>query len=139
MAKRGRKSSASLSVISGGVSATKRPCPPVELTDEQAEEWKEIINRLPADWFTKENYILLAQYCRHIITARRLAQLIEAEEHKDEFTIFAYDALLRMQARESATMMSLATKMRLTQQAKYTTQRAGTASKDAPIHDKPWE
>jgi len=55
MAKRGRKSSASLSVISGnGIEVISRPDAPVDLTDEQAAEWRAIVNRMPADWFTRE-------------------------------------------------------------------------------------
>jgi len=140
MAKRGRKSSASLSVISGnGIEVVARPDPPAELTAEQSAEWKAIVNRMPADWFTRENFGLLAQYCRHLVTSRRVAQLVESEENSDEFSIMNYDMLLRMQSRESSTLTSLATKMRLSQQAKYTTQRAGTKSKDAGTGKKPWE
>lgn len=140
MGKRGRKSLASLSIISGnGVEVITRPKPPSELTDEQSSEWIGIVNRLPADWFTKENHILLIQYCRHIVASRRLSQLVEAEEKSEEFTLFRYDALLRMQSRESGTLMSLATKMRLAQQARYTTQNAGTKAKDAGTEEKPWD
>lgn len=139
MAKRGRKSGASLSIISGGVTSVNRPKPPAELTDEQASEWLSIVDRLSADWFTRENFAVLAQYCRHIVSARRLSQLIEAEEASDEFTLFKYDALLRMQCRESATMMSLATKMRLTQQSRYAARGAAKKSLDAGTAKKPWE
>ena len=139
--KRGRKSKASLTVIShGGIISTARPKAPAELTKEQTVEWKEIVDRMPADWFTRETWPQLTQYCRHIVTAYRMAQLIEQEETgEDPLDLDRYDQLLRMQARETVTLSRLATAMRLTHQAKYTTQAAGTASKNAGTEKKPWE
>jgi len=138
--KRGRKSQSSISVISSnGIEALARPKAPDNLTDEQKEEWTAIVNRLPADWFARESHPVLAQYCRHAVTSYRVSQLIDQEEQSDEFTIDAYDQLLRIQARESNVLACLATKLRLTQQAKYTTKAAGTASNNAGLGPKPWE
>jgi|GEM_PF-640041 len=139
--KRGRKSKASLTVIShGGIISTARPNAPVTLTKEQTVEWKEIVDRMPADWFTRETWPLLAQYCRHIVVAYRMAQLIEQEETSDDpLDLGRYDQLLRMQTRETTSLARLATAMRLTQQAKYTAKAAGTASKNAGTGKKPWE
>ena len=41
MAQRGRKSAASLSIVS--VLGTERPAPPDELTEEEAEEWQRTV------------------------------------------------------------------------------------------------
>ena len=71
MAQRGRKSAASLSVVS--LIADARPAPPDELAVEEAEEWRAIARRMPADWFARENHPLLSEYCRHIVRARDLA------------------------------------------------------------------
>jgi hypothetical protein len=116
MRQRGRKSAASLTVISsGGIETIRRPDPPTELTNEQADEWRAVVNRLPADWFPRETHQLLAQYCRHTICARRIAQLIEHAESGNELDIETYEKLLRMQDREGRAMSSLATRMRFTQ------------------------
>jgi hypothetical protein len=69
--KGGRKSAASLSVVS--MIGHERPAPPEELTEDEATEWREIAGRMPHDWFTRENFPLLAEYCRHIVRARDLA------------------------------------------------------------------
>lgn len=132
---RGRKSAASLSVISSGaVQAVRRPDAPAELTDEQAGEWAEIVSRMPADWFPRETHGMLVSYCRHIVSARRIAQLIEAAEASEAFDVDEYDKLLKMQERESRAMSSLATRMRLTQQTTY------DKSKKKPGQTrKPWE
>jgi len=140
MKKRGRKSGASLSVISNkGVEVVARPDAPAYLTDEQAAEWTAVVERMPADWFTRENFPLLAQYCRHIVAVGKISQLIDNIEASDEFDIDGYNKLLAMHSRESAIMIRLATNMRLTQQAKYTTRAAATASKNSISGKKPWD
>jgi hypothetical protein len=98
---RGRKSAAALTVISSsGVETVRRPEPPTELTDEQADEWRAVVMRLPADWFPRETHALLTQYCRHVVAARRVAQLIEGAEGAAEFDVETYERLLRMQEKE---------------------------------------
>jgi hypothetical protein len=71
MAQRGRKSAASLSIVS--VLGNERPAPPDELTREEAEEWRAIASRMPHDWFMREIHPLLAECCRHIVRVRDLA------------------------------------------------------------------
>jgi hypothetical protein len=118
MGNRGRTSAAALSVI-GPVRELRRAQAPAELTDEQADEWRAIVNRMPAEWFPRETHAMLAQYCRHVIAARRVAQLIDALEGRDPFDVEEYDRLLKMQEREGRALSSLATRMRLSQQATY--------------------
>ena len=134
MAQRGRKSAASLSVVTGPVSV-QRPEPPADLTPEQSDEWWSVVEALPADWFPRETHGLLAQYCRHVVTARRVAQLIQATEAEAELDLAQLDQLYKMQEREGRAMSSLATRMRITQQAlvdKRTDKGKGPTK-------KPWE
>lgn len=135
MGTRGRKSAASLEVVgAGNAQRLARPEPPADLTDEQSEEWLAVVERLPADWFQRETHGMLAQYCRHVVSARRVAQLIEAACEADEFDVDEYDRLLKMQEREGRALSSLATRMRMTQQATY------DEKKKKPIRGaKPWE
>ncbi|MEM9085315.1 MAG: hypothetical protein AAGB23_05280 [Pseudomonadota bacterium] len=135
MGTRGRQSAASLSVISAnGIEAVERPRPLAELTGEQSQVWLDVVNRLPAEWFPKETHGLLAQYCRHIVSARRVAQLLEQAEGDDGLEIEDYDRLLKMQEREGRAISSLATRMRLSQQATY------DAKKSKPkAGKKPWQ
>lgn len=137
MSKPGRKSAAALSVVSNSpISAIERPLPPAELTAEQKREWVDVVNRLPADWFPRETWALLAQYCRHVVAARHVAQLLERVESLDEVEVDQYDRLLKMQEREGRAISSLATRMRMSQQSTYDKQRGkGKQS----ITKKPWE
>jgi hypothetical protein len=143
MAQRGRKSAASLSIVS--VLGNKRPAPPEELTEEEAEEWRAIAGRMPPDWFTRESHPLLAAYCRHIVAARLLAKDIERfsrfppEVRLASDGIELYDRLRKMADRESRVITTLATKMRLSQQSRYTENRAATAANRSKTVSKPWE
>lgn len=135
METRGRKSAAELSVISGdGIVTVRRPEPPADLTEDQAREWHEVVNRLPADWFPRETHGMLAQYCRHLINARRVAALIE-KGVAEGCDIDTYDRLLKMQEREGRAISSLATRMRISQQSTMSEKKR----KPGLTLPKPWE
>jgi len=127
MGARGRKSAASMAIVQpDGISAIVRPSPPDDLTDEQAHEWRAVVNRMPADWFPRETHPLLAAYCRHIVNARRISDLIEdflANNQEGDNWIADYERLLKMQDREGRSMSSLATRMRVSQHAQYNVQK----------------
>jgi hypothetical protein len=135
MGTRGRVSSASLEVARpDNVERVQRPDAPYDLTDDQTEEWWAVVNRMPADWFPRETHALLAQYCRHVVTARRVAQLIASCEGGDGFDLDEYDQLLKMQEREGRALSSLATRLRITQQSTV------SAKVKKPVQGKkPWE
>lgn len=136
MGTRGRISAASLEVIEASVvSIIKRPRPPADLTQEQAREWVAVTEALPADWFTPDNFPILAQYCRHVVAARRVAQLVQSVEDADALDIDALDKAYKMQEREGRAISSLATRMRITQQA-LTNHRG---NKEKKTVKKPWE
>lgn len=135
MAKRGRASAASLEISVQPIQIVDRQKPPHDLTDEETEIWAAVVNCEPADWFKPSTVPLLAQYCRHVIHARRIGELIEQATSDPELSIKDYDRLLKMQERESRAMSSLATKMRISQQA--TTNHRGNKNQN-PTR-KPWE
>jgi hypothetical protein len=133
MKQRGRKSSQSLSTLAD-ISAVRRPDPPATLTDEQADEWRGVVDRLPAEWFGRETHPLLEQYCRHVVRARRLAQLLDACELATEFDIKEYRELLSDEIKQSTIMQGLATRMRISQASSY------DASRSRPVNAaKPWD
>jgi hypothetical protein len=71
------------------------------------------VDRLPADWFPRETHGLLAQYCRHLTTARRLTRLVEQLEAAEDLNIRDYNRLLAAQERETRCTASLATRTRI--------------------------
>jgi len=120
MKQSGRRSAAALAVVPQALEVMERPRPPSGLTSEQLEIWHSIVSQESADWFTAATVPLLAQYCRHVVHAGRVAMLLEqmVERIEDEGMDLVpdYDMLLRMQERESRNMSMLARSMRLTQQ-----------------------
>lgn len=140
MAARGRQSAAALSVVIGSIDG--RPRPPSDLTKFQREVWERTVANEAATFFnTAALQQMLKEYCRHCESADKLAKMIEQVEgiqSFDEETIKAYDKLLGMRDRETKAIGDKATKLRLTNQARYTPQAASTASKKT-AERKPWQ
>lgn len=141
MADRGRKSAASLSVVVGSIDG--RPSPPTDLNKAQAEIWERTVANEGADVFkTAALQQLLKEYCRHIVSAAKLAVMIEAMEHLKQMSpedLGDYDKLLKMRDRETKAIGDKATKLRLTNQSRYTPQAAATAAKKSNGDLKPWQ
>jgi uncharacterized SAM-dependent methyltransferase len=137
MGSRGRKSSQSLAVaaITSPIEVIQRPDAPYDLTDEQTDEWRAVVASLPADWFQRGNHALLSQYCREIVAARRVAQLIEQCVSGKEIDRKELLELLKQQESSSRTIAALLRSMRLTQQS---IMRAETAKRPAKVK-KPWD
>lgn len=130
MGDRGRRSAASLSVVGGTASIPigEAVKPPKGLTEAEREIWETVSGDKSADWWDEGNAPLLADYCRHIVRQDLLSKMI-AEFTPTPENFSDYDALLRASDRETSAIVRLATKMRLSQQARYTTQAAGTAAR----------
>ena len=128
MRQRGRKSSASLTVVPIATEG-HRPSPPPELTAPEAKVWKAIVASTPAGWFTPAQEPLLVVYCRHVVTGDQLSAMIN--KSKPDWTTMeglrSHSRLLGMRLRETSAMLSLATRMRLTQQARIEPRTAGRA------------
>ena len=137
MRKRGRKSSAELSIAA--VSAeTRRPSPPAELTERQAEIWQDIVNTQPGGWFRPSEEPLLVAFCRHVVSANWISKQIDTF-HCENGELETLDRLLRMHERETRALSSLATRMRFTQQARMHPRTAGRAETSPNGGRKLWE
>jgi len=140
MLQRGRKSALALAPVT--VLPGQRPQPPASLTPAQAERWQRIVASKPADWFQAESFPLLEAY----LVAADLAATLKAEI--DRFAkrrgrlagkrLADFRALAREHREASDTLMRLATKMRLTQQSRYTEKKAGTAARNG-AKALPWQ
>lgn len=137
MGDRGRTPAAELSVASDNTDVlAQRPVAPDHLTDEQKQIWRTTVDALPADWFRGETLEVLAQYCRHVITARHVAdQINDMEANGDKYDIREYALLLRCQAGETEKINSTATKLRITPQATYDKSK----KKGSPAAKRPWQ
>jgi hypothetical protein len=134
MTKRGRKSAAELSVVRINA-GPQRPDPPQELSAAEAEVWRMTTSALRADWFTAETHPLLAAYCCHVVNARRIEELLRKTDLNRDLPRF--NRLTAMHFRETAVIMRLSTKMRLTPQSSW--DRKTNKHDLSAGHPKPWE
>ena len=142
MRKRGPKSGAELSVVPLDP-LMRTPPPPAHLTAEQAVEWRTVVAAMPAGYFGQETWP--AALGRSRCLYRRLPSPSRADQRarRDRFAttdgLDRYDTLLRAQVRQSSMLIKLATKLRLTQQSRYTPKAASTASANSGKGKRPWE
>jgi hypothetical protein len=132
-----KPSAESLSIAS--VSIPTRPEPPVDLTDFEKEIWRSVTNTKPPEWFQPDTFPLLRAYCRAASVYEQISEKVVFLDIKfcdDDKLIRGWIDSQEKQARLIAT---LATKMRLTQQSRYTPMASQTANKKAVPGKKPWE
>jgi hypothetical protein len=120
--------------------ALSAPEPPERLNEDESLLWREIVQAMGPDWFSAANLSLLEAYSHSIVVLRvldarsrtALASLKKGEtEAWDELTII--ERCRTLAARESSTASNLATKMRLTQQARNSAERKpGQGTEGAP-------
>jgi hypothetical protein len=141
MDQRGRKSSAALSVVAR-TEIDGRPHSPDDLTDRQKEIWDRTVANEAADVFkTAALQQLLKDYCCHVATSEALTrQINRAIEDDSETELDNLTKLVRLRDCETKASADKATKLRLTNQARYTPQAAATAAKGAgPAKARPWQ
>lgn len=127
-----RQSAASLSVVP--VQPIGRIEPPKGLTPEELTLWRAVVDSKPADWFGEDSAPLLTEYVRAVHMCDRLREQIEVAIAEGEVP----EKLMRLRDMEAKRATSLATKLRMTQQSRYTPQAAATANKKAG-NARPWE
>ena len=143
MKQRGRKPGGTgLTVIEGDFSG-KRPDPPADLKERQREIWTAIVNDEPLQHFaTKATQLMLRNYCLHIAMAEGITQTISQFPQsalKSEKGLRHLQGLLRARDIEVRAATTLATKLRMTNQSRYSEKTAHTASQNTLKGIKPWD
>ena len=128
MSKRGRRSAAELSVVPLRPEE-KKLAPPPTLTAPEALIWTAVVADTPAGWFSAAQEPLLSAYCRHVATGNLLSEWIDEQRPHvlSADALRKFSRLLAMRLRETAAALSVATKLRLTQQAQMHPRTAGRA------------
>lgn len=146
MKQRGRKSAASkLAVIDG--TRGSRPSPPGDLSDFEAAKWAEIIGAMPADWFKPEMTDLMRAYCRVCKIVFTIDKMLDQLDEGDLLgdippeNIVQVIKLTSQRDKQVRQLAMLATKMRLTPQARQEPKTAGRARQKAAgaSGSQPWE
>lgn len=132
---------AKLVVLQGGLA--RRPEPPKDLNAAQAAIWRETAGSEAVTFFnTAALQSMLADYCRHTVTAAEVSTQIDAfniESLRDDENAKIFDRLTKIRDRETKAAADKATKLRLTNQSRYTPQAAATASKNQGPQARPWD
>lgn len=146
MIQRGKKSTASLSVVTP--IPGQRPEPPRSLSNAEACVWRQTVATKPADWFQADSWPMLTLYCRAVVAGDMLSQRIAdaiaaAEAGVESVTIEIIDKLLAMRDREGKAVNTYARAMRLTHQSRLKAETAATAHNRANGGGgaglKPWQ
>jgi hypothetical protein len=129
-----KQSGASLSVVP--VQPLARVSAPDGLSREEAELWRQVVDSKPADWFGEDSAPLLVEYVRAKVSCDVLHAQVQAalaggdpKEIKDA---------MQLRDMESRRLLSIGTKLRLTQQSRYTPKAAATADRGSNGR-KPWQ
>ena len=141
MKSRGRKSSAELAVVPVAL-AVRRPPPPGDLTERQAQVWRDTVATMPAGWFNRSHTPLLVSYCRHVCRAADLEKVLrETMAPGSDATVDDADRLLKMAERETRAITACARSLRLTIQSQMHARTAGRAADNSGLWErpKPWE
>jgi hypothetical protein len=118
-----------------------RPAVPPEFDKDEARHWRDIVNRMPADWFPAETLPVLTALCADVALSERVAVELRKVKRRSlatdaEFKRFA--SLGRMRLRLSQSIANLSTKLRLTNQSRLRSERAAQDEQKAR-HVKPWD
>jgi len=142
--KRGRpQKDDKLNVIDGGFAgAVKRPDPPAYLPPEHKRIWREIVASEPVDFFQSQaTQDMLVDLVGHRVEINRLNVVIyqfKNEWIKNGEGFKRYNALIKTRGIETSNSSKLATRLRLTNQSRYTPAAAATASRNTS-KVRPWE
>lgn len=142
MGERGPKSAAELSLVPGDgaeIHSIVRPEPPESLRPEQAEVWRAIVAALPPEDIPEQRYEDLANYCRHAVSQRVIARVIDELEEKigsPDFDLERYDRALKMRERETRAIASLSVRLGFAYSTAYDKRKPKAGAVKKPLrHD----
>lgn len=132
MNQRGRRSAESrLSVVPF---VAPLPDPPASLTDSEAAIFRETAAAMPSGWFRADSMPLLVEYSRAVDACNKLA----AMRDQQGMTMRDLAVLLAAHEKQARLVVTLATKMRLTQQSRILPDQAGRDVANKPVAAPPW-
>jgi hypothetical protein len=134
MRQRGRKSSASLSVVASV--EVPRPAPPRRSSREVKALWRATTSRFRADFFSGAEPVLEA-YCDGVVLLRDLLKRIEETKATEPVDYKRLAVLMQLQKSQGLLIARFASTLRLAPKAKY--DRYSAAARPISTLPKPWE
>lgn len=132
MNQRGRRSTESLLMVVPFVA--QLPEPPESLTGSQVTIFRHTAAAMPAGWCKADTVELLAGYSRAVDACNNLALVLQ----EPELSLKERLAVLAGQEKQMRLVVTIATKMRLTQQARILPDQAGRDVANKPAVAPPW-
>jgi hypothetical protein len=119
-----------------------RPEPPDDLTPSQATIWKKVVSSEKPDFFSNQTTRdMLKDLCCHRDAIAKITATINTfrtEWLRNEDGAKLYERYLRMRGDETKIFSLIATRLRLTNQSRYTPHAAATAGRSV-AQVRPWE
>ncbi len=142
MKKRGRKSSAELSVAPVSSLLSQPPKPPEHLSKQASDIWRMVMTSRSKKMIEAESYPVLVEYCRSITRADFVSKEIDRFEQvwltSDE-GLKRYDKLISIQDKLTKTINSCAVKLRLTPSTRFHSETAATIVANDNTGQNPWD
>ncbi len=131
MAQRGRQSAAARSMVATMTTLEQdtRPEPPEDLEPAEIKIWRDLVARMPADWFPIETLPLLEQYCKLVAGIKFIDKIIRNIEKSSNPDMDKWQKVSNIRRLDTQMIGILATKMRLTQQSSYNKANSYVAKK----------
>ena len=141
MKQSGRRSPTALATVVVDVGRRMPARPPSELTDGQAQVWRNAVSGMAGDWLSPGAQPILIEFCRHVCRARLLEAQVaqfELEWVKVEGGLERFDKLLAMAERETKAITACARALRLSPSSQM---HARTAARKVtgPAGKMPWD
>jgi phage terminase small subunit len=133
----------SIENLSSPVITARRPDPPDHLDEADAEEWRAIVGRMPADWFPRETRPILTELCQLTVIARMFNEDVKAHRERCRASARIDKEMLRllsMRSKLAYLIASLSHKLRLTNIKRFHVDTAGRRARMAPNEaTRPWD
>lgn len=115
--------------------------PPEGLSESEKRIFRDIVATKPSDYFSNETVGLLVNMVRGLDAADKISSILNSTTVEkviaDEGTA-GLARLLAMREKQSRLVVSIATRLRLTPQSRYSPVVAATIAKTTPTLAKPW-
>lgn len=122
------------------IDPTPYPPPPGNFTPTEAALWWAITHSKDPAWWDGGNVPMLAELIRHIETFEQIQTAMrEPFDLRDDADLALLERLTKLRDHESKSVASLSTKLRLSNQSRYTAATAHTAHLRGARGAKPWE
>jgi len=144
MGRRGKRSANEVQtgLITVDIARAMPPPPPAELTDAQAQVWRDAAASLPGGWLSRGSIPVLVEYCRRVCRARLLEAQVarfEVEWTHVEGGLERFNQLLIMADRETKAVIAAARALRITPRSIDAKTAARRTLDHVPVGKRPWD